>query len=173
MASAKPTDKLTPNDWKKHPVWTFDLDNETKPGRDETWMVPLKKLPATDLRNCGCNGNAKLACGLPVTVVLWSVKLKSDLDEDELWKNFARLRSAAGRAPLSNALQYGIWVKDRWWLTEREGGFMSLGDYKKRDPNELAQALGLDIDKVFPINYDISSVAVGPDTIVRGKLLAP
>jgi hypothetical protein len=49
MSLTKSADKLTPQDWEKYPVWAFDLANESKSGRDETWMVPVKKLPATDL----------------------------------------------------------------------------------------------------------------------------
>jgi hypothetical protein len=47
---------------------------------------------------------------------------------------------------------------------------MSLVDFKKHEPAELAEALGLTLDEVFPIAYDISAFAVGPDDIVRGKI---
>src|ERR1700733_3698394 len=95
MSIAKPTNKLTPDDWEKHPIWTFDLGNEAKPGRDETWMIPIKKIPVANLRNCGCLANASLACGRAVTVVLWGVKLQVEASPKEL--------------------QYSIWVNETWW----------------------------------------------------------
>ena len=88
MPLAKPVDKLTPKDWEKYPVWTFDLGNEGKPGRDETWMVPVKKLPATDILNGGCRAKATLACGQPVTLVMWGV----DLNPEKTLKDLAQYR---------------------------------------------------------------------------------
>jgi hypothetical protein len=171
MSLAKPADKLTPEDWQKYPVWTFDLGNEAKPGRDETWMTPLKKLPATDLRNGGCHANAILACGDPVTVVLQGVKLQNDPKENALWEAFARIQAAQNLTPFKpQKMRYSIWVKDRWWMSKNDGHFLSLIDFQKHEPAELAAALGHTLDEVFPISYDISLFAIGPADIVKGKI---
>ncbi|HEX4141255.1 MAG TPA: hypothetical protein VHY09_12970 [Candidatus Methylacidiphilales bacterium] len=170
---AKPADKLTPSDWKKYPVWTFDLDNESAPGRDETWMVPAKKLPVSDLRNCGCRANARLASGREIDAVLWNIRLQSDPKEEELWKNFARLQISKGSSPFVPKLQYSVWVRDRWWVSENDGGFMSLVDFKKRNASDMANALGETLDEIFPISYDISALASGPAAVVKGKIFGP
>jgi hypothetical protein len=167
MSLAKPADKLTQSDWKKYPIWTFDLGNEGKPGRDETWMVPVKELPVTDLGNCGCQANASLACGRLVTAVLRGISLKDDPKEGVLWENFARLRSAANRQKPAKELRYSIWVKENWWIWHKES-FLSLGDFKSHTPADLAKTLDLSVEEIFPITYDISVYAIGPDTITKG-----
>jgi hypothetical protein len=37
----KPVTDLTPADLKTYPVWEFAIDEETLPGRDETWVRPI------------------------------------------------------------------------------------------------------------------------------------
>lgn len=40
-ANWKPCDRLTAADFKRHPVWTFDLSHEGDEGSDETWVRPV------------------------------------------------------------------------------------------------------------------------------------
>jgi hypothetical protein len=163
MSLAKPANKLTPRDWETYPVWTFDLDNEGKPGRDETWMVPVKKLPATDIRNGGCRAKATLACGKPVTIVLRGV----DLNPEQSLKLIAQYRiKPITKAERAERLKpkipkFRIFVKGAWWDSQMNG----LGD--------LTKALGLTIQEIFPIDYDISAFAVGVGFAVRGKIPSP
>jgi len=45
-------------------------------------------------------------------------------------------------------------------------------DRESSGPSALADFLGLDVDQVFPISYDISEVAVGLPEVVRGEVPA-
>jgi hypothetical protein len=163
MSLAKPANKLTPKDWKKYPVWTFDSGNEGQPGRDETWMVPVKKLPATDITNGGCRAKATLACAKPITLVLCGV----DLNPEQTLKVMAQYRvkpmTKAERAEYLKPTtpHFRIFVKGEWWDSELNG------------PGDLTEGLGLTIQEIFPIDYDISAFAVGIDYAVKGKIPSP
>ena len=140
MPLAKPCDKLTLQDFKKHPVWEFDLDNECRPGRDETGMIPVRKLPVTDLSNRICLAKATMACGREIAAVLGNVDLPN-AEETEKY------------------ILFSTWTKDKRWVLH--------GSDKPRQAAELARALGLDLEDVFPIAYDISAFATGPAKIIR------
>ncbi len=45
----KPIDELTVKDFKRYPVWGFNLDEEGDEKCDETWVRLFKKLPVKDL----------------------------------------------------------------------------------------------------------------------------
>lgn len=38
---SKPSSDLTLEDFQEHPIWQWALDEETEPGKDETWVKPL------------------------------------------------------------------------------------------------------------------------------------
>lgn len=57
----------------------------------------------------------------------------------------------------------------------REGKWFNLAryhdfDYATRGPQGLADFLGLSIENVFPISYDISALAVGLPEVVAGRI---
>lgn len=41
MSMSKPSSDLTLEDFQEHPIWEWALDEETDPGKDETWVKPL------------------------------------------------------------------------------------------------------------------------------------
>jgi hypothetical protein len=45
-------------------------------------------------------------------------------------------------------------------------------DFDRSGPRGLAQFLGLRIEEIFPIRYDISHLARGAESCVRGEILA-
>lgn len=152
MLTPKPCDKITPEDLAKHPVWTFDLKNEALPGRDETWMVPVTKLPVSSLNNHGCLANAVLACGKKMTAMLWSIDLTSQRRTEQF-------------------IAIAFWLNDRWWHLSQRPFLSESGNLESHLPNDLASKLGLDLNEVFPIAYDISQIAIGPSEITQGKIL--
>jgi hypothetical protein len=44
-------------------------------------------------------------------------------------------------------------------------------DYSEKGPNALADFLGLQIDQVFPISYDIRHAAIGNASVLMGTIL--
>ncbi len=152
MSYAKPCDKLTPDDLKKFPVWTLDLANEGVPGRDETWMVPVRQIPVASLDGCACMANASLACGKRVVATLWGIDLK-DLRRTEQFVTIS------------------LWLDGKWWALSERSFPSDSGGLESHLPSDLASKLGLDISAVFPISYDISQFASGPEVIIRGKIL--
>ena len=151
MPEAKPTHKITPSDLERYPVWVFDLANEGLPGRDETWMVPVENLPVSSLECCGCLANATLACGRKVIASLWNIHLES----------------------LSETQQFGrisLWLDDRWWQLSERSFISDSRTLETHLPIDLASKLGLELQAVFPISYDISEHVNGPPEITRGKI---
>jgi hypothetical protein len=41
LETRKPVTELTPGDFVAFPIWEYALDEETLPGRDETWVRPV------------------------------------------------------------------------------------------------------------------------------------
>lgn len=42
LRTRKPVDRLRPADFDVYPLWEYDLEGEGLPGRDETWVRPLR-----------------------------------------------------------------------------------------------------------------------------------
>lgn len=42
LKTRKPIDELVPGDLTAFPIWEFASDEECEPGRDETWVRPVK-----------------------------------------------------------------------------------------------------------------------------------
>jgi hypothetical protein len=57
---------------------------------------------------------------------------------------------------------------------ESQGGFTLARyfdvDYERRGPAALAGFLGLRVEEVFPVAYDIGAVAVGLAEVIRGSI---
>ena len=66
-------------------------------------------------------------------------------------------------------LTLSVFVGDEWFHLARYHDF----DHEQRGPAKLARALGLDLDEVFPIRYDISeSVSGAAGECIRGRVYA-
>ena len=44
VSTRKPVDGLLPDDLATFPVWEFATDEEGEPGRDETWVRPVRQM---------------------------------------------------------------------------------------------------------------------------------
>jgi len=146
----KPVDKITLDDLRSFPVWEYANDEEGIPGRDETWMKPVLRLPVTSLDNRIAATPVRLAGGRQFTAVLSNV----DLDDPSDHEHF---------------LVLGLYRSD--------GEQFILARYHDHDaqrhgPQALAAFLDLPIEEVFPISYDLSAVAKGSPSSLRGKIEA-
>jgi hypothetical protein len=145
---AKPVVDLTPKDLTRHPVWEYDLGHEYLPGRDETWVVPVKALPVTDLSNRLVFTELRLRDGQVLPGLLDGVDLQDEFRTQQL-------------------LGLSVWHDNEWFHLVRrwDSEFAAMG------PAALAARLALPVEQVFPIGYDISGWAKGIAEVVRGEVL--
>lgn len=144
----KPVTALTISDLQRFPVWEFDLAHEGLPGHDESWVIPVRKLPVTDLANRVIGTKAQLASGKSVYCLLGNI----DLQHEQKTTQFltATLLKADG---------------DSFFLAR----YFDV-DYARQGPEALADFLALPVEEVFPISYDISSAANGLETVTKGLI---
>jgi hypothetical protein len=146
---AKPVAALTAKDLARYPVWEYDIGHETLPGRDETWVVPVKSLPVTDLSNRVVSSSLRFRNGQILPGLLGCVSLQDALSTQQF-------------------LVLSIWHDSGWFHLARYFDY----DFVERSPAALAGLLALPLEKVFPIAYNISGWARGLAEVVRGEVLA-
>jgi hypothetical protein len=144
---AKPVAALTPNDLARHPVWEYDIGHETLPGRDETWVVPVKALPVTDLTNRLASTALRLRNGQVLPGLLGGVSLQDAFCNQQF-------------------LGLSIWHDNGWFHLVRRHD----SDFPAMGPAALAARLALPLEQVFPIAYDISGWARGLPEVLRGEV---
>jgi hypothetical protein len=145
MAYSKAAEKLTVEDIAKYSVWRF-VNNDAL---GETLVTPVKKLPATDISGKLVGTAVRLANGAMVWAILGNISPRH-----------------------KQKTQHFITIS-----VERDGSWFHLARYfdPLRDqygPMSLANFLGLSIDEVFPIAYDIRGVAEGPADVLSGSIAA-
>ena len=145
---AKPCDELTISDLKRNPVWQFDLHNEWRSGRDETWVKPVKRLPVSDLSNRVIGTEAWTVCGKPLFFVMGNIFLDDPKKTEQ-----------------------SLWMKALKGHSERFFLQLSRSSGAKSNAAEVfAGMLGLEVHEVFPIEYDISALAIGLESVTKGRI---
>jgi hypothetical protein len=145
---AKPVDQLTPDDLARHPVWEYAHDEEGVEGRDETWVRPVKRLPITDADNRVIGTTVRLAGGRECPATLGNL----DVARPDKTRQF--LVVAVYRP---DGTSFGLARYFDPWL-DRCG------------PEALAAFLGLPLDEIFPIAWDVSTVVAGDPRCTRGVI---
>ncbi|EMI24373.1 hypothetical protein [Rhodopirellula europaea] len=140
----KPFADLTPDDIRKHPVWEFCNDVESEFG-EETVIRPIDDLPVSDLGNRVVGTTLQFANGESVVGVLSNV----DLNDHTRTEHFVTLTLYRDDGKLFHLARYHDFNVDT------------------HGPNECAAFFGFDIAEVFPITYDIGTVAIGVPTSIR------
>jgi hypothetical protein len=140
---AIPVEKLTEALLRKFPVWKFCNDDEL----GETAIQPVKDLPITSANGCLIACDFRLADGSHLSGLMGNLSLKDDNRNQ-------------------NFLTISVFI---------EGKFAHLARYhdsdsSERGPSWLASRLGKNENDVFPISYDISAVAIGKSTCIRGAI---
>ncbi len=138
----KAADRLTVDDIRACPVWEY-VDPESNLVR------PVTQLPVSSLNGRLVGTRVRLRNGREKWAVLCNVRLNS-------------------RRATEQFLAIKIEHRGRWFELARY--FDS--DYVRRSPDRLAAFLGLAVAEVFPIAYDISSVATGDPSVIRGVIPA-
>jgi len=138
---------ITPEDLLSQPVWEFANDVELSTS-DETFLRPHDDLPIHDFGNRIVGTIATFANGDRVPIILQNVDLQSPYRTEHFVT--ITLFNPAGKAfPLA---RYHDIAHDT------------------HGPDKLAEFMGLSLNDIFPIAYDISEVAVGDHDCVRREV---
>jgi hypothetical protein len=144
----KPVNQLTVEDLSKHPVWEYAIDDEENVP-DETYVRPVADLPVDSLENRVVATKLRLSNGSQVWSVLGCVSLRS-----------ARMNQQFLSV---SVLRHG----EQFFLAR----YFDLDFMRKSNgPGAFAAFLGLTVDEVFPMAYDISEVAVNRPEALRGLI---
>ena len=127
-------ESLTVQDLSIYPVWSFVNDDQ----RGETLVRPVKRLPVKSLSGKLVGTTVGLSGGVTVWAMLGNVDVTS--------------------ATLNEHLLTLSVVKDGVWFTMAR---YHDPDWRSNGPSALAAFLGLSVEQVFPISYDLSSIAIG------------
>ncbi|MHB1457633.1 MAG: hypothetical protein ACYC0V_12035 [Armatimonadota bacterium] len=147
---ARPIPEIPIDELLQYGVWTFDMDEESyTPEQDESWVVPVTHLPIDDFNNCIVVTNLRLANNQTVTGMMDNI----DLDSIEKTEVFIGVSIA----------------KDGEWF--HLARYFDV-EYDRYGPERLAEFLGLSIDEVFPVSYDIGSLAVGAERVLKRSIPA-
>jgi hypothetical protein len=139
--------KIGPKVLAKHPVWEFLNDDEHPSG--DTAMRPVDKIPVERFEGRLFGTIVTLADGSLYPAAI------SDLSfgPRKYWHHFRSLTLYARGKRFHLAKYFQLW-------------------YDSEGPNALAAFLNKKTEEVFPIGYDLSSVADGPAEIVKGTFVA-
>lgn len=143
-ANRKLTEDLTAGDLRAHPVWEYVMDD---PDALETVVQPVADLPVRDLGG---------------RLVGIQVRLRNG---DRHWAICSNISLGS---PIATRHFLCLWI-------EKDGQWFSLAryhdsDFERRSPAKLGEFLGLAPEDVFPIEYDISDIAVGNQAVVWGLI---
>jgi len=141
---SKSVGQLDVADLTKYPVWEYTNTEEV----DELQVKPVVDLPVGTLRNRVVGTQVRLHNGSERWAVLSNVSLR----DPRRTRHFLVLSLERNR---------------QWFHLARYFD----ADYEAAGPAQLAAFLGLPIDDVFPMTYDLSGVAVGAGEAVRGTVL--
>lgn len=146
-SKAKPVDRLTINDLKRHPIWEFDLDSENDPERDETWVAPVAYLPVSNLDNRVVGTQVILADASVHWALLGNVNLSS-------------------RESTEQFLSITVFNESRRFHLAR---YFDV-DFETRGAVQLAQFLGRSIESIFPIRWDLAKIAADESKCKSGLI---
>src|SRR5687767_3746587 len=127
-------DTLRPTDLERTAVWEFTNEEVSHP--DELSLRPIDVLPVSDLNHRLVGARVRLADGSLTWALLGNVSLTD-------------LRATR------HFLTASVWCGDRWFPLARYHDVAR----DKFGPVQLARALRKEISEIFPITYDIGSVA--------------
>ncbi len=143
ILEAKRIEALQVGDLKSHPIWEYVDDEHSR----DVLVRPSTSIPATTLRNRVVATQVRLASGQ----VAWALIGNVDSFNPKATEHFITL---------------SVEKEGQWFVLARYHDW----DIVDRGPEALARFLGLPMDDVFPIRYDISELAVGDPKSLRGAI---
>ena len=139
----KRVEDLTTADLKAFPVWQYANEDE----KGETAVRPVEKTPVKSLTGRLVGTQVRLVNGANVWAIIGNV----DANNPRLTQHF---------------LTISILRDGRWFTMARYHDF----DANERGPQALAAFLGLQVEDVFPISYDISRFSRGDPAALVGTI---
>jgi hypothetical protein len=138
-------DRLGVDDISKHPVWEYK--NHDAINRSDRRVHPIANLPVKSLDGCLVGVQIRLKNG----ATRWAVLSNITLTNPKRTKHFL-----------------AVWIENngKWFELAR---YFDV-DYKRRGPRQLAAFLGLSVEEVFPMSYDITGIAQGDAATLQGQV---
>jgi hypothetical protein len=143
IESLKPLESLTVADLAANPVWQYT----NRDGAGETFVRAVKKIPLKNLTGKVIGTQVRFANGSQA----WALIGNIDVGNPRLTEHFLTLS------------------------IERDGSWFALAryhddDFAERYPEALSQFLGLQVDEVFPISFDVRGYAQGDPAALAGSV---
>jgi hypothetical protein len=139
----KPVEALTVVDLKVAPIWEYT--NRDGPG--ETMVRAVNEFPVRNLSDKLIGAPVRLANGT------------------EMWALIGNVDSRNTRLT-EHSLTLSIERGGEWFFLARYHDF----DYARRGPDALSQFLGLTVDEIFPISFDLRRYAEGDESALRATV---
>jgi hypothetical protein len=143
--AAKPIDDVTNGELISFPVWEFAIDQEQS--LDETAIQPVLKLPVSQGVGILFCTQVRLASGETQWAMLGNLD-PQDADQTARCLTISFLK-AEKRFHLAQPVDF---------------------HYETHGPRALCDFLGMKLDDVFPIRYDVHSVCQGDPAAVAGEI---
>lgn len=148
MLASKPMDKISIDELRKYGVWEYDLDERNySSDQDETWVYAVQKLPVDTLENRIVAVDVTLANGRIITATLENIIVNDPVATKEF-------------------LAATFWINEKWVFLLR---YFDVA-YSIFGPKALCKELGMSIDEVFPIKYDITNLAIGAKDALKNVI---
>lgn len=138
-------ENLSVDDLNKHPVWEFTGNDK----KGELTLKPVEKIPVKTLDKRIVGTEVQLHNGTKVIGILGNVSVES-------------------RQRTQHFLTLSIVTASKRFVMARYHDH----DWKGRGPDQLAEFLGLRVEDVFPISYNLTSIAVGDQDVLAGTIVA-
>jgi len=140
----KTVESLTVADLQAAPVWQY----VNRDGVGETMVRAVKKIPVRNLAGKLIGTQVGLANGTQA----WAIIGNLDPSSPRLTEHFLIL---------------SVERDGRWFDLARYFDF----DYADRGPEALARFLGLAVDEIFPISFDVQQYAEGDPAALKGSVM--
>lgn len=131
-------------DLRSQPVWRYRNSDE----RGETLVAPVKELPVGSLNGCLVASEIQLSCGRKQ----WSLVGNIDSTNPVLTAHFVTFSIFNDQGERFELARYHDF------------------DFLERGPAKLAAFLGLKLNEVFPIIWDVRPYATGVDAALHGTV---
>lgn len=140
---AKTIGSLTISDLRSCVVWEFVSSEESR----ESLVRPIKSGPVARTNSRVIGTQVRLANGASVWALLGNIDTQNPMLNQHL-------------------LTLSVFCGNRWFTMARYHDI----DAKKNGPKALARFLGLPVDEVFPISYDLRQKCKGRPGALLGKI---